>query len=717
VRKGTRTILFTSALLAVLLLVFSCTQPQANRPPKWTQPSYTVNGVAGQVVSFDLAGKVSDPDGDTVTVTIERKPEGVEASIANNKLSFTPASEGTYEFILKASDGKGGEAEAGLVVVVSRVPNSAPVWTKVSYTASAVVGQLFEFDLAGKVSDPDGDTITIEIISGPTGASIENDKLKFTPTSVSVYEFILKASDGKGGEAETGLVVISTKFILSSQYSANLRVYVTAYKSGWAVEDAIVKVLDSSENLIAAGVTNDKGLVDIPVPLANPVDFVNVLVEKEGHAKTYIEGLRLVDGQSFQFETQARVAKLGKTISHKPFNLDVTVLDGNGNPLTNNVVTTDTIRVIGTVEPLEYSFNLWYVKVGGVPGTGTFTSPRVIGYDGNIDATQSVTAFDGLTPIFIDVYDQNDNRYEKIIYVNVSRPPIESINPYIVEKVTSGYNLISYTRRSFIEYYGKPNSPNAAPKDTNLYVTVRWRPWYSASGKTAPKGYKVYRSFDGLTFEPVAVLPPTSSLYNDYSAKLEPGKKVWYAVSSLYDGGYETPYTIIGSVEPLPMFDIEYVYPKNGSTNVPVDPTFKWKFIGPETTSEGNVTYVWDIWLLDITVNDNAWYSLGSTLTTTSAFGFVPAVAGTNQVEVKFSDYTNPSSSIRWVDYIGGQWYPYDKLQANKTYEWANRSLWAQVIDASDNTISYSIYCDEVNRLGLGTLRAEIYNRFVTGSN
>ncbi|MGC8902639.1 MAG: Ig-like domain-containing protein [Fervidobacterium sp.] len=793
------------AVLLVLLAMFSCTPTPVNKPPVWTAESYTVSSTVGQEVVFDLSDKVSDPDGDPVTITVESTSATVTSE---KKFKFTTTEAGSFVFKLKASDGKGGTAVAFLVVQVSPVPNNKPTWKNGPYTASVEKGQVLQYDLSGKVEDPDGDSVTVTIEVQDFGATIEGTVFKWNTAGVNegVYNFTLKATDSKGLFAYESLTVtvnppvvpnrapvvlplanvsakvgqeisidlknyvsdpdgdpiqitkisgpgaiVGTKYvwfpskivdsyetvtlkfsdgrggettssfkvIAQTPGSASVVVYVTDYKSGPATQGATVSILRNGD-VVAFATTDENGKASFSDLLLTSTDF-DVLITKDGYAKTYIEGLRLKDGQTLEFETQMRVATIGNTASNKPFEIDFEILDQNGNPLNDNTVYTDKIMVTGMATSTEYTFNLWYVKVGGVPGTGTFTNPRVIGYSGEIYAAPSVAEFEGMTPVYIDMYDQNDNRYEKIVYIYVSRTPATAITPYIVQKYTNavptGYNIVSVARRAPIEYYGKKDpKPTAAENGTNLYVRIYWRPWYSTSGTTKPKAYKIYRSFDGVLFEPVAIVPNTVYTFTDYSAKLEPNKKVWYAVSSVYDG-YEAPYTIIGNVIPLPMFSVTDVSPINGSVDVPRDPEFTWRFNGPTTTSEGNVTYLYDIWLYDEVVNDYGYYSISKALNGSySIFGLIPASDG-GTVNIKFSDYTNPTSPYRWVDFAALNWYPYDKLQANKTYEWGNELLAARVIDSTDRSISYAIYIDNNNVLGFGTTETEVYHRFVTGDN
>jgi hypothetical protein len=228
-----------------------------------------------------------------------------------------------------------------------------------------------------------------------------------------------------------------------------------------------------------------------------------------------------------------------------------------------------------------------------------------------------------------------------------------------------------------------------------------------------PKAYRIYRSFDNVTYEPIATVPSNVYYYRDYSAELKPLKKVYYAVASVYDG-FEAPYTVIGDVIPLPMFDVVYESPVNGSTGVPRDLTFKWKFVGIPNTAEGKVTYLYDIWLYDTVVNDYCYYSIG-TNPTSGSYSIFDTTSDTPTVEFKFSDFT--SGTYRWIDFASKSWYPYDKLQANKVYEWGNELLVARVIDTTDRSIAYAIKVDDNKFYDPWGVKTEIYHRFVTGEN
>jgi len=306
--------------------------------------------------------------------------------------------------------------------------------------------------------------------------------------------------------------------------------------------------------------------------------------------------------------------------------------------------------------------------------------------------------------------------------------------------------LLAYTRRSAVEFYSKPpveknvtaanpvDKVNGAPADTNLWVEVRWLPFANstqATSRSAPKSYNLYRSFDGINYDLIAttsVMP-----YRDSSPLLEVGKETWYAVSAVYDG-YEAPMTIIGSVIPLPMVQIEYTGPLNGATNVSRDPTFGWKYRGLEdyVPAEDDETktlkYRWNIWLYDETVNDYGYYSLG--FVDSGKAYYYSFLTESTSVELKFSDFYYENSyadlGYYWVDFGIAAPYAHDKLQANKTYCWGNELLAAQLeyngISETDSTkkfksIAYSVHTDVVPNLTSYAIDPEVYNTFTTGSN
>lgn len=606
-------------------------------------------------------------------------------------------------------------------------------------------------DLKDYLNDPANVVQSIELKSGP--GSVTNGVYSWTPNSEGNFDVTVVARTSSGLEFPKTFRVVVTP-------SGRLTIYVTQFNSGPAVSNAQVVVRDGSGSVRGTGTTDSDGKASFLVRLDADTELLNVFISKPTHARTAILGLMLKKDETFQINTTLRKATYGQTTMEVPISVNVELYTDSSKTqqIDPSNVTQDDIYVRVEAQPLEFNegVNIIYAKVGGVPGTSFFTSPRLyVSGSSVLEGSLSVKEFDGLVPLIVDVYDFNDNKVEKIIWLNVVRTP-GSVTPYLVERRSSKgeTDLIAYTRNGAIEFYSKPPvekhsvagrifgsdlpspAPTASPDDkTNLWIEVYWLEHgrSSQSGSTdAPKAYRVYRSFDGVNFEPIATIPSAYNYYKDSSPLLKVGQRTWYAVAALYDG-FEATKTVIGSVTPLPMFEVEYIGPLNGATNVSRDPTFSWQFKGLEAfvPSDGNtsLTYYYDIWLYDLTVNDYGYYSIGSISIDGPIYSIfdVPVTPDNPNpvVEIKFSDYHYDKSDSYWVDFAAAKPYPFDKLQANKTYAWGNELLVAELYydgtdlsDPEDQFVaaSYAIRTDYAEILVLYGVEPEIYHTFTTGT-
>lgn len=611
-------------------------------------------------------------------------------------------------------------------------------------------GMPITVSLTDYLNDPKNIVETIVLKTGP--GNVSNGLYSWTPTSEGTFDITVAARTKAGQEVEKSFRVIVTP-------SGTFTIYVAQFNSGPAVPNATVIIKDDTGNIRGTGTTDSDGKASFLVRLDSNEELLNVFISKPTHAKTVIFGVKLQKDQIYEMITTLRKATYAETKTEVPISVNVKVYtDGNKTTeIDPNNVTQDRIYVSVTAVPIEFNegINIIYAKVGGIPGASYFTAPRLLSYSSPLEGWLSVKEFDGIVPLIVDAYDHNDNKVEKIIWLNVVRNPV-SVNPYLVERIsTKGIvDLRAFTRNGAIGFYSKPPvekynvprqplkfeniepAPLASPDDkTNLWIEVRWLPHASSTqsdSTDAPKAYRVYRSFDGTNFTAIATVPSEQNYFRDSSPLLKVGKETWYAIASVYDG-FEATKTVIGSVMPLPMFQVEYIGPLNGATNVPRDPTFAWKFKGLEAyvPAENDTTrslrYYWDIWLYDLTVNDYGYYSLVG-----EYYPFYTQATPSNPsptVEVKFSDYYyQKSPSVYWVDFALEEPYPFDKLQANKTYSWGNELLVARfrynglsLSDQSKRFVAdaYVIHTDYAGLL-LGSSYAvepAIYHTFTTGSD
>ncbi|WP_259544469.1 Ig-like domain-containing protein [Shewanella baltica] len=162
-------------------------------------------------IDVDVLANDTDSDGDALTVTQVTSEFGTAVILANQQLSYTPATDfiGTDVLVYSITDGKGGTASSELTVIVSG--NTAP--TTVNDSAATDDRTSLLLDVLINDSDPDGNALTLVSATAQQGAvSVESNKLRYIPKAGfdGVDTVSYQISDGLGGEA-TGQVLITVK--------------------------------------------------------------------------------------------------------------------------------------------------------------------------------------------------------------------------------------------------------------------------------------------------------------------------------------------------------------------------------------------------------------------------------------------------------------------------------------------------------------------------
>ena len=176
------------------------TGPGPNRSP-------SISGVPPRSVKADVfysfRPNASDPDGDTLTFSIQNQPGWASFDAATGQLSGTPTSGdvGVYSGIsISVSDGTDSVSLPQFAITVDEADaeNGSP---SISGTppGSVKVGESYSF--TPDSSDPDGDTLTFSIQNQPGWINFDSltGQLLGTPTSgdIGVYSNILiSVSDG-----------------------------------------------------------------------------------------------------------------------------------------------------------------------------------------------------------------------------------------------------------------------------------------------------------------------------------------------------------------------------------------------------------------------------------------------------------------------------------------------------------------------------------------
>ena len=171
----------------------------------------------GTVVDND-----SDPDGDNLTYSLASNPSSGTLtfnSYGTYSYSPNPGFTGQDSFTYTVSDGNGGTATASVTITVEPQlivdpgpePNAGPI--AVDDTGSTMEDVKAYGTVAGNDSDPDGDTLTYSLVTGPTHGQVtvySNGSYEYLPSSgyVGQDSFTYQVDDGNGG-TDTATVTVN----------------------------------------------------------------------------------------------------------------------------------------------------------------------------------------------------------------------------------------------------------------------------------------------------------------------------------------------------------------------------------------------------------------------------------------------------------------------------------------------------------------------------
>ena len=196
--------------------------PPPPPPPASTNAPPSIAGVPtttliiGRLWAFTPSA--SDPDGDTLTFSIENQPRWADFDTSNGTLSGVPqlGDEGEYaDVTIMVTD---GQAMAGLPPFTMTVENLNPSGNRapqISGTPPPTVLAGDEYNFQPTASDADGDTLTFSIANRPSwaGFNTSTGRLRGTPdvTDADVYRnIVISVSDG---EASTSLAPATIEVI------------------------------------------------------------------------------------------------------------------------------------------------------------------------------------------------------------------------------------------------------------------------------------------------------------------------------------------------------------------------------------------------------------------------------------------------------------------------------------------------------------------------
>ncbi|NJK70346.1 MAG: tandem-95 repeat protein [Microcoleus sp. SU_5_3] len=196
-----------------------------NKPPIALGDIATVN--AGSAISIDVLANDSDPDGDSLNLSIVRTSSNGKAEVSHNGtpdnpkddlITYTPNANfsGQDLFVYRIVDGKGGVAVAKVEVTVDR--NRAPIASGDAAMVNA--GSSVNINVLANDRDPDGDPLNLSIFKTSDNAKVgvnnngtpdnpQDDIITYTPNANYSGDdiFLYQIDDGKGGSDVTKVEV------------------------------------------------------------------------------------------------------------------------------------------------------------------------------------------------------------------------------------------------------------------------------------------------------------------------------------------------------------------------------------------------------------------------------------------------------------------------------------------------------------------------------
>jgi Putative Ig domain len=200
-----------SASLAAFSIQVSASAP-ANRAPTITG-SPPVSVTVGNSYNFQPVG--ADPDGNTLTYSIQGKPSWAAFSTTTGRLSGTPgaANVGTTRVTISVTDGTLSASLPAFNLAVVAASNLPPVITGAPVT-TATAGQVYTFQPSA--NDPEGATITFTITNKPSWATFSSSTGRLTGTPAAadvgtVSGIVISASDGSAISSLAAFAIVVTQ--------------------------------------------------------------------------------------------------------------------------------------------------------------------------------------------------------------------------------------------------------------------------------------------------------------------------------------------------------------------------------------------------------------------------------------------------------------------------------------------------------------------------
>ncbi len=181
-----------------------------NQAPQFTAELNDTTINEGQTLTFTY--EVVDPDGDTTLVfSLLEAPAGAEIDSLTGVFTWTPTYDqaGQHNLIVMVSDGTDADTSRTTVITVIHV-NRPPVFVNFLKTVTINEGEAFTHTY--EANDPDGDSVTMALVSKPVGSNFDVNTGIFTWTPTfeqsGIYKLVLTITDGEFTVKDSTLITV-----------------------------------------------------------------------------------------------------------------------------------------------------------------------------------------------------------------------------------------------------------------------------------------------------------------------------------------------------------------------------------------------------------------------------------------------------------------------------------------------------------------------------
>ncbi len=161
---------------------------------------------ATEKVDYQYQVEASDPDDDSLTYLLVTAPQGMSIGSANGIVTWQPGStdSGVHNVEISVSDSEGLTAQQSYSLTVQEAPNEAPSILSQPKTVT-IEGKEYRYKL--EVYDPDGDNLSIELTTAPSGIYIDptTSSIVWPNPIKGLFQITILVVDPEGLSAEQQL--------------------------------------------------------------------------------------------------------------------------------------------------------------------------------------------------------------------------------------------------------------------------------------------------------------------------------------------------------------------------------------------------------------------------------------------------------------------------------------------------------------------------------